>query len=614
MGSLRLRHTSHLYHLPQLQGWSALNRRRCIKEPALARRSTNVSRARHTWGNQKGETQQRHRAKQFRQRRQRAEDARRRRAVFGLNAIESMRFMMQTKWGKPGHATAILLLAGSVALADAPKPQAYSALGDPHLNVIPRSAEDEELIARLTAVTRDFTKPQPFEERSAGAASVRALIDANAFSQPSGNIAPADELEFRIGNGLFRKLWVAAPSSTPASDGLGPLYNARSCEQCHIKDGRGHPPETAQDDAISMFLRVSVMDPDGIPDDARLAQIENYIATLPEPSYGTQLQDFALPDHAPEYRLNVHYREDTITLADGTEVSLRHPSYRAEALGYGPLQKGAMLSPRVSPQMIGLGLLEAIPAADILAGADPDDLDADGISGRPNIVWSLEFDQPMLGRFGLKAGSPTIMQQSAEAFAGDIGISSPLLPAGAAECTAAQTRCQTAIHGDGDVRGTEIDALGMELVAFYSRNLGVPMRRNVGDAQVLRGKALFYETGCIACHRPSFVTHRLEDQPEQDFQLIWPYTDMLLHDMGPDLADNRPEARATGREWRTPPLWGIGLTEQVNGHTYFLHDGRARSLLEAVLWHGGEAQAQREAVVAMSRQEREALIAFLESL
>jgi CxxC motif-containing protein (DUF1111 family) len=264
--------------------------------------------------------------------------------------------------------------------------------------------------------------------------------------------------------------------------------------------------------------------------------------------------------------------------------------------------------------MIGLGLLEAIPAADILANVDPDDLDGDGISGRPNVVWSVEFDQPMLGRFGLKAGNPTIRQQSAGAFAGDIGISNPLFPAGAGECTSAQTVCQTAIHGDGDHRSTEIDAKGLDLVTFYSRNLGVPARRGVDDTQVLRGKEIFYTSGCTSCHTPSFVTHRLEDQPEQSFQLIWPYSDLLLHDMGPGLADNRPEARASGREWRTPPLWGVGLTEQVSGHTYFLHDGRARSLLEAVLWHGGEAQPQRDAVAGISTADRDALIAYLESL
>ncbi|AXI44723.1 thiol oxidoreductase [Sulfitobacter sp. SK012] len=507
---------------------------------------------------------------------------------------------------KPSKFILAAALLGSAAFADG----GGVILGDLHLNVVPRTVAEAARIAGATALATDFSKPSRFEERSAGAATVRVLKSADAFSQPSDNISFEDELDFKVGNGLFRKLWVSSPSSTLASDGLGPLYNARSCQRCHIKDGRGHPPEGPDDNSISMFLRVSIP---GNPEDA-VAEIEGYLATLPEPNYGSQLQDFAIQGYVAEYALEITYEEEILTLAEGQTVSLRHPTYAAGNLGYGPLHPDAMLSPRVAPQMIGMGLLEAIPAADILAGTDPEDADGDGISGRANIVWSAVHDQPMLGRFGLKAGSPTVQEQSASAFLGDIGISSPIFTAGAGECTDLQTDCQTAIHGDGDDRGTEIDALGLELVTFYSRNLGVPARRNVGDAQVLRGKELFYDTGCTACHKPSFVTHRLENQPEQSFQLIWPYTDMLLHDMGPGLADNRPEARATGQEWRTPPLWGIGLTEQVSGHTYFLHDGRARSLLEAVMWHGGEAQDQRDAVIEMSTEDRDAIISFLESL
>jgi CxxC motif-containing protein (DUF1111 family) len=264
--------------------------------------------------------------------------------------------------------------------------------------------------------------------------------------------------------------------------------------------------------------------------------------------------------------------------------------------------------------MIGLGLLEAIPAADILAQTDPDDLDGDGISGRANMVWSVQFDRPMLGRFGLKAGMPTVREQSAAAFSGDIGISTPLFPNAWGDCTEAQDHCRNAHHGDGDVRGQEVDTAGMDLVEFYARNLAVPARRDVENSEVLQGKSLFHDVGCAACHTPNYVTHRLQDQPEQSFQLIWPYTDLLLHDMGEGLADNHPEARATGREWRTPPLWGIGLTQQVSGHSYFLHDGRARSLLEAILWHGGEAAPAQARVVEMTPTERAALIAFLESL
>ncbi|QBY01488.1 thiol oxidoreductase [Rhodophyticola sp. CCM32] len=486
----------------------------------------------------------------------------------------------------------------------------WADLRDVHLNVVPRTEEERARIAAVTARPEDFSAAQPFEGNGAGAATVRARQNADAFSQPSANLSFDAQLEFRVGNGLFRRIWVSPPASTIASDGLGPLYNARSCQRCHLKDGRGHPPESPEDSPVSMFLRVSI--PGGDP----AYGIADYIATEPEPSYGTQLQDFSLPGHAPEYTLGITYEETTVDLSGGEQASLRVPSYRAEDLGYGPLHPDAMLSPRVAPQMIGLGLLEAIPVQDILAHADPEDTDGDGVSGRPQVVWSVQYGQPMLGRFGHKAGTPTVLEQSAGAFAGDIGISNPLHPDGWGECTAAETACRTALDGgDPEQNGFEIDQTGLDLVTFYSRNLAVPARRDVDAPQVLRGKDVFYTTGCVACHVPSYVTHRLEDEESaQSFQLIWPYTDLLLHDMGEGLADNRPEARATGREWRTAPLWGIGMTETVSGHTYFLHDGRARNLLEAVLWHGGEAQSARDQVVEMPPEDRAALIRFLESL
>lgn len=508
---------------------------------------------------------------------------------------------------RPVCFAAMTVLLGSAALADSAP---YAGLGDPHLNVVPRTAEEAARIAAITKPATDFSAAERFEDNPAGAATVRVFANADAFSQPSGNISFEGELEFKLGDGLFRKLWVSSPSSTLASDGLGPLYNARSCQSCHLKDGRGHPPEGPDDTAVSMFLRISIP---GEEADA-VAEIEDYIATLPDPNYGTQLQDFGVQGYPAEAALGITYTEEVVTLSDGTQVSLRHPTYTAENLGYGPLHPDAMLSPRIAPQMIGLGLLEAIPAADILANADPDDLDGDGISGRPNIVWSHEFNQVMLGRFGLKSGNPTIREQSASAFVGDIGISNPLFTAGSGECTDLQADCMAAIHGDGDDRVFEIDQQGLDLVTFYSRNLAVPARRDVDGADVLRGKQVFYDSGCAACHTPNFVTHRLEDRPEQSFQLIWPHTDLLLHDMGEGLADHRPEARATGTEWRTAPLWGIGLTQAVNGHSYFLHDGRARSLLEAVLWHGGEAQAARDRVVDLPTEDRDALIKYLESL
>lgn len=512
-----------------------------------------------------------------------------------------------------GGATGFRAILPGLAALLAATGAAAQDLGDPHLNTVPRTAAESARIAAVTALPGDLSVTAGFESLPGGAATVRARTTADAFSDPSGNIGFDRELDFKVGNGLFRKQWVSAPSSTRASDGLGPLYNARACQSCHIKDGRGHPPSGPDDDSVSMILRLSVPAP--FDPAARTAAIEGYLATLPDPVYGGQLQDFGTAGHSAEYRLQVTYDEVAVALSDGQTAMLRRPTYAAADLGYGPLRPGAMLSPRVAPQMIGLGLLEAIAATDILALADPQDADGDGISGRPNIVWSAEFARPMLGRFGHKAGTPTIREQSAAAFAGDIGISSPLFPAPWGDCTAAQADCRASIHGDDAAQGGfEVDAEGLDLVTFYSRNLGVPARRNADDPQVLRGRALFREAGCAACHRPAFVTQRLADRPEQSFQLIWPYTDMLLHDMGEGLADQRPEARATGTEWRTAPLWGIGLTGQVSGRASFLHDGRARSLLEAVLWHGGEAQASRDRVVAMPAADRNALIRFLESL
>lgn len=505
---------------------------------------------------------------------------------------------------RPSILTAIFGLAATQIAA--------GPLDEPHLSILPRTVQEAARIANVTAPPIDFSTPQKFEDKSAGAATVRVTPDANAFSLPSGNLRFADEMTFKLGNALFRKLWVSSPSSTLASDGLGPLYNARSCQRCHLKDGRGHTPEGPYDSAVSLFLRVSIPAPASYRD--AMTSVQDYIHTLPDPTYGRQLQDFSLAGHPAEYRLEVTYDEIPVALSDGQSATLRRPTYRAADLGYGPLHPDAMLSPRIAPQMIGLGLLEAIPAADILARTDPMDRDGDGISGRANIVWSVEYDQPMLGRFGLKAGSPTVRQQSAAAFAGDIGISSPLFPDPWGECMPAQADCRAAPHGDGDDRIYELDQTGLDLVTYYSRNLGVPARRDWDDPQVLRGKQVFHASGCAACHTPSYVTHRLSGQPEQSFQLIWPYTDMLLHDMGPGLADNRPEGRATGREWRTPPLWGIGLTQQVSGHSQFLHDGRARSLLEAVLWHDGEARVARDRVVTMPKADRDALIRFLESL
>ncbi|WP_136441470.1 di-heme oxidoredictase family protein [Pacificoceanicola onchidii] len=509
-----------------------------------------------------------------------------------------------------------LPLSAAIAFSAQPLPAQglalWEDLRDHHLSYTPRTAQERDRVRAVTALPTDFEGPWAFEKNAGGAQTVRARRTPDAFSQPAHNLTFEQELDFRVGNGLFKRLWVSPPASTIASDGLGPLFNARSCQRCHIKDGRGHPPEGPDDLPISMFLRVSIP----APDTAEIAHfIDGTHPTVPEPTYGLQLQDFSLPGHKSEAQMTITYEEITVPLSGGQTASLRKPTYAATDLGYGPMHPEAMLSPRVAPQMIGMGLLEAIPSADILEWADPEDADGNGISGKPQIVWSEAFDAPMLGRFGHKAGNASLIEQNADAFSGDIGISNPLKPALAGECTKAQASCQNALHGgDPEQSGFEVDQIGLDLVTFYSRTLGVPARRGVDDPEVLRGRRIFYDSGCADCHRPTFVTHRLEGDDPASFQLIWPYSDMLLHDMGPGLADNRPEGRADGQEWRTAPLWGIGLTKQVSGHSDFLHDGRARSLLEAILWHGGEAETARSMVVDMPVPDRVALIRFLESL
>ena len=457
------------------------------------------------------------------------------------------------------------------------------------------------LLAGCDARQPDFSQAEPGEALSGGHTSV-AQADHNAFSLPSANLTPVRRLDFSVGNSFFRAPWVIAPSTTTARDGLGPLFNTNACQNCHIKDGRGHPPAADAASAVSMLLRLSI--PAGPGQEAQL-QRHGVIA---EPTYGGQLQDMAIPGHAPEGRIRLEWQTHRITLADGSEVELRQPKLQLSDLGYGPLHPQTQFSLRIAPPMIGLGLLEAIADADLLALADPDDSNGDGISGRANQVWDDARGQSVIGRFGWKAGQPTLNQQNAHAFAGDMGLTTSLLPAD--DCTAAQAACQQMPNGGSP----EVSDNILASVLFYSRNLAVPQRRQVDAPQVLKGKALFHQAGCASCHTPKFITRADAAEPELASQTIRPYSDLLLHDMGPGLADQRPEFLASGQEWRTPPLWGIGLTQQVSGHTQFLHDGRARNLLEAIFWHGGEAQAARDAVSHFSRDEREALLAFLNSL
>ena len=470
-------------------------------------------------------------------------------------------------------------------------------------------------IASLIRPTSDFTKLEPGEDKPGGGATSRGSTNtANAFSQSSGNMDFKRELEFKVGNAIFRKVWVSAPSSTDASDGLGPLFNSRACQNCHLKDGRGHPQLSADvpDDSGSMLIRLSTPPR---TEEEKEKLVSHRANALPDPIYGGQLQDRSIQNVPAEGKLRIEYEEREVKLADGEIVSLRAPTYKLTELGYGPMHPGIMISPRVAPPMIGLGLLEAVPEEQILANADPDGVDKDGVSGKRNRVWSREHEKVMLGRFGWKAGVPTIAQQTAEAAAGDIGLSTTMIPQGSGDCTEEQRSCLEAPNGNSPkYQNVELGDELFKLVTFYSQNLAVPARRSPGASEALKGKEIFYSIGCARCHRPKFVTGEVPGQPHLSHQLIFPYTDLLLHDMGEGLADGRPEGEASGIEWRTPPLWGIGLTETVSGHTLFLHDGRARNLTEAILWHGGEGESARDKFASLPKADREALLAFVNSL
>ncbi|AZC33057.1 di-heme oxidoredictase family protein [Pseudomonas chlororaphis] len=450
-----------------------------------------------------------------------------------------------------------------------------------------------------------FTQAEPGEARSGGEATVRKS-DQNAFSMPSANLSPTRRLDFSVGNSFFRSPWVIAPSTTTARDGLGPLFNTNGCQNCHIKDGRGHPPTPDSDNAVSMLVRLS------IPNEPAYAKVIEQLGIVPEPVYGGQFQDMAVPGVAPEGKVRVEYEPLTLRFKDGSEVELRKPKLQITQLGYGPMHPDTRFSARVAPPMIGLGLLEAIPEAAILANAQAQAKAGNGIAGRPNRVWDDAQQKTVLGRFGWKAGQPNLNQQNVHAFSGDMGLTTSLRPFD--DCTDAQTACKQAPNGNGPDGEPEVSDNILRLVLFYSRNLGVPARRDVGSPQVLAGKNLFYQAGCQSCHTPQFTTAADAAEPELANQVIRPYSDLLLHDMGEGLADNRSEFQAGGRDWRTPPLWGIGLTQTVSGHTQFLHDGRARNLLEAVLWHGGEAQAAQQQVLSFNAEQRAALLAFLNSL
>lgn len=412
---------------------------------------------------------------------------------------------------------------------------------------------------------------------------------AGAFGHPFPDMDATAQWLHGVGDGQFGQTFVSAPA--PLNPGLGPVFNSVSCASCHVADGRGKPP-AAGEQLLSMLFRISVPGSDA------------HGGPLGVPGYGGQLQQRAVFSAVPEANVTTTWIESSVTLADGSVVPLREPDY-AVVSPYTAWPGDAMLSARVAPPVFGLGLLEAIAAEYIRAQADETDANSDGISGKANLVWDAEHGRMALGRFGWKAEQPSLLQQSAGAYVEDMGVTSPLFP---------QESCISQPQYDGYADEAEVSDSVLHAVAFYVRTLAVPARRNTKDERVVQGEGLFAQVGCANCHTPQQRTSVNVAFAPLSGQRIFPYTDLLLHDMGPSLSDNRPTYSAEGNEWRTPPLWGIGLTQVVNGHQNFLHDGRARSLLEAILWHGGEAANSAAAVKQLATHEREALLAFLNSL
>lgn len=432
---------------------------------------------------------------------------------------------------------------------------------------------------------------------SGGEAATVFTDTQTAFAQPITNLDRKRRRIFAFGDHLFNTQWIQAPSSVTTLDGLGPLFNRNSCAGCHIRDGRGRPPLPKEDKMLSKLIRLSI-----------LGQNEHG-APLPHPIYGLQLQEQGILGVKAEGKTKITWQEETGHFADGQSFSLRRPNYEFTDLAYGSLGDETLFSPRVAPAVFGLALLENIPESKILENADPEDVDQDGISGRPNYVWDVEKQAKALGRFGWKANEPNLKQQIAGAFNGDIGITSSLFPQ--SSCSEKEIQCsQESTLGEQPELSDEF----LDKITTYVSLLGVPARRNIEGKKEQHGERLFQQAQCTSCHIPKQITGNSSVHSEYNNQVIYPYTDLLLHDLGQDLADNRPDFEANGQEWRTPPLWGIGLVKNVNQHTFFLHDGRARNIMEAILWHGGEAQKSKELVQNFSEEEREALIAFLNSL
>ncbi len=446
---------------------------------------------------------------------------------------------------------------------------------------------------------RHFQNQRP-TTKSVGVAVVimmLGVLTVGAGENQSGSVSHVNAStalsQFEAGKKVFERQWYATAKGGQHG-GLGPRYNAHSCAACHINNGRGRPPEPVVDDP-SFLLRLSVPPQ---TDKQRVALALQEFSFVPVPLYGGQLQEKAISGAVAEGRVQISYHDKVFIFDDGERVVLRRPAYAIDAAGLGRLHAGLQMSPRIAQPLAGLGLLAAIPDAEIIAQADPNDQNGDGISGRINRVRNVETGEMVSGRFGWKATQPNLMQQTAAAFAQDIGISSK------------NFRQTSAVPREGE----EISIVELRQVAAYLAGLDAPKFRPTEGVDLSRGRVLFGAIGCTSCHRPSYEVQISTTNGKTKKQIIHPYSDLLLHDMGAGLADHRAVAEASGWEWRTQPLWGAGRAGELNGNQFYLHDGRARTLVEAILWHSGEARAARAKFAALNKSDRDALIDFLQAL
>ena len=439
-----------------------------------------------------------------------------------------------------------------------------------------------------------------------GGKTTNFVKNKNSYSLPARNLDKNLRINFLVGNSLFRRIWEdAATSENIAKDGLGPFFSSTSCDGCHISDGRGHLPTLEIDkDLVSAVIQI------GQP-----AKIENvYEKNRDDSIYGGQLSEFSTESVLEEAEISIKYEFLNVAYDDGSIIQLKKPRVIIDKLNYGNLESNTSSSIRIAQMMIGLGLIENIAEENILKLEDVDDSDGDGISGKANYSWDLQENKFKLGRFGWKASQPTVLQQTADAFYHDMGLSNKFYP-NASNCTESQVECNKSISGNSEIYDNfEVSNDQLDLVTFYSSQLGVPAARNQKKPDIIAGRKLFYDIGCNSCHVEKHITRG--DGPFENLnnRVISPYSDFLLHDMGEGLSDDVPEFQANGNEWRTPPLWGIGLTKVVSGRESYLHDGRAETLEEAILWHGGESILTINKFKKLDINQRNQLLKFISSL